>query len=69
MRVRRSGPLAAESAAIEQESSEEGREFVVRVQRQYVRNVLVRTDDDHRAPLAVDAAQVEDVGTVLEVGR
>ena len=57
------------SATVEQESSEEGGEFVVRVQRQHVRNVLVRTNDDHRPLLAVDAAQVEDVGAVLEVGR
>ena len=53
---------------IEQESAEEGGEFVVRVQRQHVRDVLVRTDDDHRTLRAVDAAQIEDVGAVLEVG-
>ena len=62
MRLRRSGLSAKpESAAVEHEPFEEGREFVVRVQRQHVRNVLVGTDDDHRALLAVDAAQVEDV--------
>src|SRR5207244_2900956 len=53
---------------IEQESSEERCEFVVRVQREYVRNVLVGADNDNRALLTVDAAQLEDVGTVLEVG-
>src|SRR5258708_3331672 len=53
---------------IEQESSEVRREFVVRVQREYVRNVLVGADNDNRALLTVDAAQLEDVGTVLEVG-
>ena len=53
---------------IEQESSEERREFVVRVQREYVRNVLVGADNDNRALLTVDAAQLEDVGTALEVG-
>src|SRR6266478_2278866 len=53
---------------IEQESSEVCREFVVRVQREYVRNVLVGADNDNRALLTVDAAQLEDVGTVLEVG-
>ena len=53
---------------IEQESSEVRREFVVRVQREYVRNVLVGTDDDDRALIAVDATQVEDVAAVLEVG-
>src|SRR5260370_7285906 len=53
---------------IEQESSEVRREFVVRVQREYVRNVLVGADNDNRALLTVDAAQLEDIGTVLEVG-
>src|SRR5258705_13791137 len=53
---------------IEQESSEVRREFVVRVQREYVRNVLVGADNDNRALLTVDAAQLEDVGTVLEFG-
>src|SRR5258708_12424433 len=53
---------------IEQESSEVCREFVVRVQREYVRNVLVGADNDNRALLTVDAAQLEDIGTVLEVG-
>src|SRR5258708_36614966 len=53
---------------IEQESSEVRREFVVRVQREYVRNVLVGADNDNRALLTVDAAQLEDAGTVLEVG-
>src|SRR5260370_40407470 len=53
---------------IEQESAEVRREFVVRVKREYVRNVLVGADNDNRALLTVDAAQLEDVGTVLEVG-
>src|SRR5258708_33043328 len=53
---------------IEQESSEVRREFVVRVQREYVRNVLLGADNDNRALLTVDAARLEDVGTVLEFG-
>ena len=70
MRLRRSGLFAKpESVAVEHEPFEEGREFGVRVEREHVRNVLVRTDDDHCAPLAVDTAQVEDVETALEVRR
>src|SRR5260370_32066988 len=52
---------------IEQESSGERCEFGVRVQREYVRNVLVGADNDNRPLPTVDAAQLEDVGTVLEV--
>src|SRR5262245_32974455 len=55
-------------ATIEQEASEERAEFVVRVQREHVRNVLVGADDDHCAPRTVHAARDEDVRTVLEVG-
>jgi hypothetical protein len=70
LRLRRSGLFAKpESVAVEHEPFEEGREFGVRVEREHVRNVLVRTDDDHCAPLAVDTAQVEDVETALEVRR
>jgi hypothetical protein len=70
VRLRRSGLFAKrESVAVEHEPFEEGREFGVRVEREHVRNVLVRTDDDHCAPLAVDTAQVEDVETALEVRR
>ncbi|MEP7085395.1 MAG: aconitase family protein, partial [Betaproteobacteria bacterium] len=47
---------AARSVPIEQEFSEERGEFVVRVQRKYVRNVLIGTNDDNRAVVAVDAA-------------
>src|SRR5258708_17032911 len=53
---------------IEQESSEVRREFAGRVKREYVRNVLVGADKDNRALLTVDAAQLEDVGSVLEFG-
>src|SRR5215212_4034493 len=59
----------AERSAIEHESPEEGGEFVVRVEREHVCNMLVRTNDDNRTVLPVDAAQVEDVLAVLEVGR
>jgi hypothetical protein len=41
---------------IEQESSEEGGEFVVRVEREHVRNILVWTNDDRRPLSAIDAA-------------
>jgi hypothetical protein len=59
----------ASLATIEQNAPEEGGEFVVRVEGQHVRDVLVRPDDHQRPFLAVDAAQIEDVGAVLEVGR
>lgn len=52
----------------DQELAEEGRDVVVRIRRQHVRHVLVGADNDHCPLGAVDAAQVEDVGTVLQVG-
>jgi hypothetical protein len=48
--------ILVELATIEQESSEEGGEFVVRVEREHVCNMLVRTNDDNRPLLAIDAA-------------
>ena len=59
----------ASLVTVEQKPLEEGGELVVRIERQHVRDVLVRTNDDHRPRLAVDAAQIEDVGAVLEIGR
>src|SRR3954454_6315211 len=53
----------------EHETTEVGGDFVVRVEREHVRNILVWTNDDHRPTLAIDAAEVEDVWAVLEVGR
>ena len=41
----------------------------MRLQGKDVRDALVGTDDDPRAILSVDAAQVEDVRAVLEVRR
>ena len=52
----------------EQKSFEEGGERSVDVQRKYGRDILVGTNDDDRTLRAVDAAQVEDVGAILEVG-
>ena len=40
----------------------------MRLQRQHVGHVLVGAHDDHHAVLAVDAAQREDIGAVLQVG-
>ena len=54
-------------ATIQHESSEKGGELVVRVEREYVRNVLIGSDDHHRTLRTVDAAQNEDVRAVLEV--
>ena len=63
LRLRRSSSCRAwEFVAVEHEPFEEGREFGVRVEREHVRNVLVRPDDELH-PLAVDTAQVKDVET------
>ena len=63
------GQAEPSSVTIEQESSEEGSELVVRVEREHVCNMLVRTNDDNRPLLPVDTAQLEDVRAVLKVGR
>ena len=55
--------------AIEQEPSEESGELVVRIEREHVCDVLIGTNDDHRTVRAIDAAQIEDVAAVAQVGR
>src|SRR4051794_24218424 len=50
------GQAEPSSVTIEQESSEEGSELVVRVEREHVCNMLVRTNDDNRPLLPVDTA-------------
>ena len=43
--------------------------LLITIERQHVRDVLVRSHDDQRALLAIDAAHVEDVGAALQVGQ
>ena len=54
---------------IDHESVEEVREFVVRIERKNIGDVLVRTHNHQGTLCAVDPAQDEDVRPVLDVGR
>jgi hypothetical protein len=50
------------------ECSEENAKLMISIQWQNVGNVLIGSHDDECSPLAVDAAQVEDIVAVPEVG-
>ena len=50
------------------ECSEENAKLMISIQWQNVGNVLIGSHDDECPPLAVDAAQVEDIIAVPEVG-
>jgi hypothetical protein len=47
---------------------EESGKLVVRVEREDICNILIRTHDDYAAAVAIDPAHVEDVATALEIG-
>src|SRR3989442_15112552 len=49
---------------VDQDPGEEAGQCLVAVQREHVRDVLVRADDDDAARVAVDASQLEDVADV-----
>jgi hypothetical protein len=50
------------------ECSEESAKLMISVEWQNVGNVLIGSHDDECSPLAVDAAQIEDIVVVREVG-
>ena len=50
------------------ECSEENAKLMISIQWQNVGNVLIGSHDDECSPFAVDAAQVEDIVAVPEVG-
>src|SRR4029079_3671183 len=56
------------SILVELKRCEKSAELVVRVEREHVCDIMIGTYDDDRATLAIDAAHVENVRPVLEVG-
>ena len=60
--------LSSSLLTIKQELAEERHEFAVGIQRQHVRNVLIRTHNDQCAVFTVDAAEVKNIRAVLQIG-
>ena len=55
------------SVSLQQEPGKETAQFIIRIQRQDMRDVLIRTDHNHATLLPVNAAHGEDISQPLVV--